>query len=240
LLKSKVFQIPTERRYFAEPWSPEATLVDDLPAVPALSQTLLLMELKLHEFSIDLHEISQLVLGDPGATLQILRLAAHEYGAADGRPVRIEDCISDFGLDACLRAAGQTAPHSNTYQRCIFEAWSHSLQIAQGCKSLAGTTAGWINPDDAWLVGLVHMLGQMPGILGWQWDGGSKGWAEQGLRLAEHWRLPLCVQEFFAEMLQSRTEARWAGLVRRAHALVPRSMQCPLCDKPGLQLHRRA
>ena len=57
------------------PLGPQIRPVDDLPGVPALAATLLKMELELHESSTDLRGFSEAVLGDVGATIQILRLA---------------------------------------------------------------------------------------------------------------------------------------------------------------------
>lgn len=91
---ASVFGIPASRNSLAQVPQFPLDALDDLPDVPALPETLLQMELRLHEFSIDLHELSQLVLSDLGATLQIMRLAARESSAPDAHPARIEDCIS--------------------------------------------------------------------------------------------------------------------------------------------------
>ncbi len=144
------------------------SLVDDLPDVPALPETLLQMELRLHDFSIDLHELSQLILSDVGATLQILRLAARECSSADGRPTRIEDCISHLGHEACLRVAGRRTVLSEARHRGVIEVWAHSREVAQLCRKLAGADHGSIHPEEAYLVGLTHTLGALPAILGWQ------------------------------------------------------------------------
>jgi len=74
------------------------------PAIPIMQETLLLLDLAVQESSVDLREISQLVLDDLGATLQILRLAGREYANSHDRPLRIEDCISALGVNACMQA----------------------------------------------------------------------------------------------------------------------------------------
>ena len=179
--------------------------VDELPDVPALPETLLQMELQLHEFSIDLREISQLILNDVGATLQILRLAARESGGTDGWPLRIEDCISFLGLEACLHAAGRRTVLSEARHRGVIELWAHGREVAHLCRKMAGATDGSIHPEEAWWVGQMHVLGLLPGILGWQWPENAAGsWADKGCKLAELWSLPLCVQEFFASRATAR------------------------------------
>jgi HD-like signal output (HDOD) protein len=240
VLSTNVFAIRAGRKSHTEPQRFHLELVDDLPDVPVLPETLLQIELQRHEFSVDLHEVSRLILSDPGATLQLLRLAAREYGSSDGRPNRIEDCISDLGLDACLKAVGRQTILGDSRDRGVQEIWAHSREVAQGCGSLAGVMAGWIRPDEAWLVGLTHMLGQLPAALGWQgFEDGARDWAARGLRLAEQWSLPLCVHEFFAEMRNPAMKARWSAIVCRAHQMaVVSSAMCPMCESAGPQLCR--
>ncbi|MFP5230532.1 MAG: HDOD domain-containing protein [Acidobacteriota bacterium] len=234
-------EIRTIRSSFAglPQWSPQP--VDDLPDVPALPETLLQMELKLYDFSIDLHELSRLILSDAGATLQILRLAARECSGLDGSPARIEDCISDLGLVACLRAAGRRTVLSEARHRGVVEIWAHSREIAQLCRKIAGTTDGWMHPEDAYLVGLTHTLGLLPGILGWMWpDNAASNWIEKGAKLAEMWLLPTFVQEFFAEMRAASAKDGWSDLVRQAHRMARSSARCPMCEVAGPQLCRPA
>lgn len=214
--------------------------VDELPDVPALPETLLQMELKLHEFSIDLRELSQLILGDLGATLQIVRLAAKECGAPDAQPVRIEDCISDLGLEACLRAAGRRTVLSEARHRGVVELWAHSREVAQLCRKIAAATDGWMHPDNAYMVGLTHSLGELPGILGWQWpDNSACNWLDKGAKLAELWFLPHSVQEFFVEARRPRADEGWMGILRKAHQMARVTKRCSLCELSGPQLCRR-
>jgi HD-like signal output (HDOD) protein len=239
VLTSCVIEIRTERSSFAErTFQPE--LVDDLPDVPVLPETLLLMDLKIHEFSVDLHEMSQLVLSDLGATLQILRLAAREYGDANDRPSRIEDCISALGLQACLKAAFRSTIGTHTRHRTVIETWVHSREVAQHAKSLAEETTGSIRPDHAWMAGLLHALPLLPGVLGWTYREPGVA-AATGLRLAERWRLPHYIHEFFREMHFHGHESQWTSLVQTAHEMARRSpMDCPLYKTLTPKLHRRA
>ena len=203
------------------------------------------MELRAHEFSVDLREMSRLVLDDLGATLQILRLAAREYGAEENRPVRIEDCISSLGLEACLRAtAKQTVTH-HAHHRTALENWAHSREIAHYSRIVAQDMGPGVHPDEAYLAGLFHTLGDVPELLGWETQRSSHDWARTGLRLAEHWCLPLCVQEFFREILVPETATHWGEIVQKAHEMARRSpIACPLYEgiDAGIaaQKHRRA
>jgi hypothetical protein len=204
--------------------------IDNLPDVPVLPETLLMMELRSHEFSIDLQEMSQLVLGDLGAVLQILRLAAREYEDAAERPTRIEDCISALGIQACLKAAAQQTILSDMRHGGVLELWAHAREVAQACRTVAATAGGAVQPEEAYLVGLTHALGSLPGLLGWQRPGpGCKRWEHAGTRLAECWSLPLCIQEFSTAWNRSDLGNPWVEIVRIAHRVARHSPQrCPL------------
>lgn len=230
LLNSNAYQILSGSRAFASPESLQPRLVDNFPDVPALPETLLLLELKLYDFSADLEEISQLVLRDLGATLQILRLASREYGFAEDRPVRMEDCISSLGLEACLQAAGQRAILSDSRHRSMFEFWAHARDVAQAARTIALTAHGTVHPDEAALVGLCHALGTIPTLLGWEWgDRNVDSWTDRALRMAERWSLPACVRDYFLEMTQPDRPEHWVELMRSAHRSASRSfLTCPL------------
>jgi hypothetical protein len=66
----------------------QPTYVAPDPAIPIMQETLLLLDLVVQEPSVDLREMSKLVLDDLGATLQILRLAGSEYSNSKDRPLR--------------------------------------------------------------------------------------------------------------------------------------------------------
>jgi len=230
LLNTGVLEFRANHDRFAESLVFQPKLVDDLPDVPVMPETLLLMELGMHEFAVDLGAMSQLVLSDLGATLQILRLAARECGEA--RPERMEDCISMLGSQACLKAAARKSIGRGVPGRMVFEAWAHARDVAQVFRILAEDTRGNIHPEEAYLVGLCHVLGFLPEMLSWNPPAYcGKGWAGAGLKLAERWSLPFCVAEFFAEMQLPSGGARWGDLARKAHRIVKRSpLGCPLFD----------
>jgi HDOD domain len=238
LLNTGVLEFRADQDRFAERLVFQPKLVDDLPDVPVMPETLLLMELGIHEFAVDLAAMSQLVLSDLGATLQILRLAARECGEA--RPERMEDCISILGPQACLKAAARRSIGSGIQCRVVFEAWAHAREIAQVFRVLAEETHGKIRPEEAYLAGLCHVLGFLPEMLSWDRPAYcGRGWGV-GLKLAERWSLPFCVAEFFAEMQLSRGGARWGDLARKAHRIVRRSpLGCPLFDGESPQVYSR-
>jgi len=241
VLNTGVLEIRVDRSGFAERPTFQPELIDDLPDVPVLPETLLSMELRAREYSVDLHEMAQVILSDIGATIQILRLAAGEYGTSDDRPVRIEDCISSLGLQACLKAAARLTVSSQSCNRAVSETWAHCREAAQYSKTIAEAMAG-VHPEDAYWAGLFHALPLFPGILGWNCrEFGLKDDASAGLRMAERWHLPRCVRELFREMHQPGHGSHWTGIVSQAHEMARRSsIDCPLYDTLIPRLHKRA
>jgi HD-like signal output (HDOD) protein len=188
-----------------------------LPDVPVQPETLLLMDLEIQESTVDLRVISQLVLNDLGATVQIMRLAALEYGQDEGCPTRIEDCISDLGVGACMDAISMRTVNRDCRHRAIAEIWAHSREIAKYSRAIAERTPK-VNPDEAYLVGLFHAIGLLPSVLGWDSRETSAGDNSLiGFELARKWSLPCFVLEFFRAALMNSSATPWLEIVREAH-----------------------
>jgi hypothetical protein len=211
----------------------------DLPGLPVMPETLLLLELKLYEPCVDLRDLSSLVLSDLGATVQILRLAGREYGNSEDRPLRLEDCIADLGLQACIDAvAAQPLTRSSNYQ-AIAETWSHSREIAHYARLAAEETPDII-PEEAYLVGLLHTIGTLPAVLLWPVrESGAVDATLAGFRMARSWALPRCVMEFFCEMNLPGYAPRWTAIVHAAHQRASRSpVDCCFQHSMRPRLHR--
>lgn len=218
MLEQKVFEIGTVRSAVPFWQLNSVDLVRNLPDVPVLSETLLLMELKSRDRAVDLTEISQLVLGDLGAMLQIMRLAADEDVSEDSRPTRIEDCISGLGLPACIEAMSRQTVKRRNRPAAIVETWTHAQLVAGNCRYLAEENIIAVNPDEAFMVGLFHTIGSLPEVLGWEWTTPFCDDPElTGLRMAEAWSLPHCVVEYFSELRSLSKPGRWREIVHRAH-----------------------
>lgn len=209
----------------------------DLPDIPVLPKTLLLLELMVQEPCVDLREFSQLVLTDLGASVQILRLAGRVYGNGEGRPTRMVDCITDLGLDACLQAVSAQSLARDGRLDVITQLWNHSKEIAQQCKYVADLMVK-VNPEEAYLTGLLHAIGLLPDLLEWN-DRGAIGSALIGLRLAKGWFLPPCVAEFYREIHFAGYPALWLAIVQEAHQRASRSsVECTFDHVIGPRLVR--
>jgi hypothetical protein len=184
----------------------------DVPVMPA---TLLLMELCGHGSSVDLNQMEQIVLSDPGAAIQILREAGQECALGWDRSIRIADCISALGAMACIEVAARKTVSRAMNKRAIARVWQHSIDIAKNCCLMARRD---MNPDEAYLAGLLHELGSLPSLL--EWNAESAAWRDPvtaGLKLAIEWNLPWCVAEYFSELAHLRGTCRWSHMVQRAH-----------------------
>jgi HDOD domain-containing protein len=226
VLEKRVFEFGTARgAVIPGPLSPvdlmrdpAGDLVRDLPDVPVLSETLLLMELKSRDRAVDLTEISQLVLGDLGAVIQIMRLAGSEDFSVESRPTRIEDCISGLGVQACIEAMSRQTIKRRNRPAAIVETWTHAQTVAENCRSLAEENIVAVNPDEAFLVGLFHTIGSLPEVLGWEWTTPISSDPDlAGLRMADAWSLPQCVVDYFSEPQSLSKPGRWRDIVHRAH-----------------------
>jgi hypothetical protein len=218
VLKEKVFEIATARNALSASPTIALDLVRDLPDVPVLSETLLLMELKVRERAVDLNEISQLVLSDLGACLQIMRLAGREDSPSGDHLKRIEDCISGLGLQACIEAMSRRTIMRSRRQPAVLETWLHARIIAENCRFLAEEASWPVSPDEAYVVGLFHPIGTLPDVFDWDCSAFlSNDPSLAALRMAEAWSLPPCVVEYFSELRPFSNSHRWTQIVEQAH-----------------------
>lgn len=196
--------------------------VDPLPPVPATAVTMLQLELLLQESPVDLKQVSAVILSDAGATLQILRLVGEEFPDVHDRPSRIEDCIASINLDCwynAIRSHGASPLNLRTVQE-----WQRCRRIGACARELARDFDGLL-PDEAYIVGLLHRLGEFPHLLGWSDLDGSTGEHHAlGLMLADFWQLPgylaCALQEQQGQDQQApSTPLIWRELLDRARQL---------------------
>lgn len=185
----------------------------DFPHLPVLPETLLLLELRAQDRWIDTTEVARIVRRDLGATIQILRMAGSAFASGDIRSVRIEDCVANLGLDACI--AGLSCKGSNS--ECISALWAHCREIAEQAELIAEDIP-YADPAEAYLVGLLHTICSLPPLLGWTLPAHEEcDPASAALALAEMWSLPSCIQEFFSARAGASSDDRWTPVLREAH-----------------------
>ena len=222
-------------------WQPAAVAAShSMPPVPVFPETLLLLELEAQERSADLRRICEVVLSDLGATLQILRLAGEEYGDSEDRPHRIEDCIADLGLGRCLEAVAAQTVNRNANYNDIMEMWAHAREIARHSRLIAEELSG-VNPEQAYLVGLLHSIGLLPTVLGWdECEADAHETALNGFTMATQWSLPQFVVDSFNEMRGINGSSRWNAILKMAHQRASSSsVDCPFQPEVRPLLYQR-
>ena len=218
MLNRKVFEIKTGQTPY--PYQ-EIDTSHNFPDIPVLPETLLMMEIAALGSPVDLGRITEIVLGDLGATIQIMRRARAECSFGEQRFNRLEDCISLLGVQECIEAASRLTVTRTMNKPAILNLWSHARVVAEECKRTAADAAGDMNPGEAYLTGLFHELGSLPVILEWAPElAMSVDSTAAGFRLAEAWSLPSCVLEYFGELCHRKTGSRRAEIVQRAHHML--------------------
>ena len=196
---------------------PATSIQGELPSLPIMAATRLQLELLFDEPVIDLKSVTEVVLTDAGATLQILRIIGEEFPDDAHRPKRIEDCIVSLSLARCYQTIcdsqiAHSGPHVAEWQRC--------RRVAECVRELASTHDS-ITPEEGYLVGLLCRLGTFPELLGWKNDGALSSESEAlGIMLAFHWRLPPYVLQAIQEQHRSEGSSAWKEILTNAHQLV--------------------
>jgi len=219
VLNKKIVNIAAIRTAVSNSRLLERYVLRQAPDVPVMAETLLRMEMILGGPSISLHEISQAVLGDLGATLHVFHLAGGE-SAVGHRPFRVEDCISNLGVEVCIDELSKRVAPPRARREATVEAWAHASSIASFCSYWVEMNLEKVSPVEAYLVGLFHELSALPALLGWdQVTWGSSDAPSTGLKIATQCALPACVTEYFSAKVNRGLASLWPGVVEMAHRL---------------------
>jgi len=186
---------------------------DPLPSVPTMIATRLQLELLLQDSPIDLGAVSEVILADPGATLQILRLIGEEYPNPEDRPTRMEDCLASLNMQHCYHVVcASTLPQNSG----LLAEWQRIRRVAHCARELARCIDGF-SPEEAYIVGLLHQVGKFPHLLGWDPSGESSHEQDAlGLMLADCWQLPEYLLTAIREQRESITSSRWGDFLQMA------------------------
>jgi hypothetical protein len=182
--------------------------VDLLDDVPVMSATVLGLEILLQEPCIDLGMVSELILSDVGATIQILRLVGREYEFAAEHPSRMGDCIASLDAGNWFDAISARTFACDREHAATTLLWHHCRLVAQYAQLVAESLEG-ISPEEAYLVGLLHEMKTIPNVLGWP----------STALLAMEGSLPLFVLAAIRSMTDSSSSSTWKFILTAAHEL---------------------
>ena len=195
-------------------------LAGSIPDLPILPKSLLAMDLKSQTGYADLRAVAEIFREDPGAVARIFRSAACEIEEAEQRPSRLEDCISILGLQQCVAIMTGSEVVRPVVDAAIARTWDHAVQIARNCWAIADEAFPVMKPDDAYMVGLFHELGEFPVILHWK-SVETDNPALLAIGIAEKYGLPGAVSQYFRELRAPETASVWRRVVDRAHSVNP-------------------
>lgn len=167
----------------------------EFPGPPALPGGLLRLELCLSAFVIDLQEITNIVKSDVGLTVQLLRLAAREIAASPVGVLSISQIVVHAGVGSLAALAAHThiPPdylRNGARLRACERFWMRCRLAALVAEGLASHSSG-VDPEEAYLAGLLYHVGSLPRLLGWGSAGSDRGdFRHLGHRMAQAWQLP--------------------------------------------------
>ncbi|MGD0938452.1 MAG: HDOD domain-containing protein [Terracidiphilus sp.] len=189
---------------------------DFLDHLPVMSATVLGLEMLLQEPCIDLRIASELILSDVGATIQILRLIGREYDLAAERPSRMGDCLSSLDVDSWFGAISAHTFPCDRKHAATTAVWRHCRLVAQYAQ-LVAESLDTVSPEDAYLVGLLHGIAEIPAALGWPNCG--RGGTDANALAAMEGTLPLFVLSALRSINDSSSSSGWRCILTAAHEL---------------------
>jgi HD-like signal output (HDOD) protein len=204
---------------------------ENLPGVPALFATRLQLELLLQEPAVDLGAVTAVILADPGATIELFRLAGREWMPGEERAERVEDALAVLPLSSCYQVISGTGGQGAGLAGWS-AAWEHARRIATGMRR-AAELEDIPHPEQAYLVGLLHELGSLPALLdrvvlappsstAAAGHGPRRRLAKPetlGSLLAEEWNFPPFLVRALRDIEEGSPRSPWARLLADAHRL---------------------
>jgi putative nucleotidyltransferase with HDIG domain len=139
--------------------------VETIP-LPPLPQVLTRFLSLLDDERTPMAELARLVSQDPALTAQFLTVAYSPAYRTGTGACSLEQCLETLGT-RLLRILATCMAVQNVYARTMYERnydftgfWGHSLRVAELARSLAATVQ-YADPEEAYLAGLLHDIGQL-------------------------------------------------------------------------------
>jgi HD-like signal output (HDOD) protein len=178
---------PPSRPFLVRALAPPRRFFDGVPVLPISPATLLELDLLLGLRTFDVPALSEVVLSDLGAVLQLLRTAGRRDGDAPG----VDGCIVRLGPRKLRAALTPKSPaEASRANAQVAELWQRARLTAELARVLSRRFST-IGPADAYLAGLLHEMGRIPAILSWKvQEIEVRDIASVGPLLAREWHVP--------------------------------------------------
>lgn len=194
-------------------------LVKDQPwhHLPLLTTTRLILPVLLEYDPFDLRRVTYLLAKDPMAVLQASRLC-FGYSGSDSRPERLEDLVAMLSREDLLSLAHGDSSSGALTNVELRRFAQHAFSIGQMCRETAGALG--CQPEMAFLVGLLHEAGSLPGLfVGRQVDSKRPSIdVACVVAVSEHFHLPAYVQQALLDVARP-VSSPWRALLAAAHEL---------------------
>ena len=134
--------------------------------IPSPPEVLLHLMRAMEDEASSIADLAQIVSQDPGLTSRILSVANSPALRRTKELTTIEDCLTSLGirlvraLVTCLSIQRLFDKDNQLSSAEVADFWCHSLLVGELARAIA-EQAGLKNPDDAYLSGLLHDIGEL-------------------------------------------------------------------------------
>jgi hypothetical protein len=126
------------------------------------------------------------------------------------------DCLASLDVDVWFGAISARTFVCDRKHAATTAVWRHSRLVAQYAQLVAESLDG-VSPEDAYLVGLLHGIGDIPAALGL--PGHIRGGNATGALSAMEGTLPLFVLDAIHSMSDGALSPGWRFILTAAHEL---------------------
>lgn len=135
-------------------------LVDEVGSLSAVATQIVAIT---SDPECDLEQLTRVILADNVMSLRFLALANSATFSRGGETRDLRDCLVRLGLNrvrnvALLMGVHDLGPGKGEVELDLNDFWHHSLATASCCRQMAADRDG-VDPEDAWLVGILHGIG---------------------------------------------------------------------------------
>jgi HD-like signal output (HDOD) protein len=146
-----------------------ASLVDDLPSLPAVAQEVLAM---LSDPSTKPESLQASLSRDPALSLKVLRISNSAYYRRGREITSLADAIVLLGFKTVQSLVMSSAVHRvlSSAGGIAAQLWEHCFAVGAACREVAALNgARMMEKEEAFMVGLFHDVGK--GIIGTKFPG---------------------------------------------------------------------
>lgn len=145
----------------SEPFSID-TLLDEVVTLPSLPTTVTRVTQLINDPDSNLSDVATVIQTDPALALKTLRLVNSAYYGVGQRVDTVDHAVTMLGIRV-IRNLAYTAAVFETFERGSTELLHHSVMTGIAMRSLIDHSAcrGTIDPDEAFVYGLLHDVGKI-------------------------------------------------------------------------------